>query len=207
MEIVRRTWIVILLASGLWVCVAGTGCARDAIVFGTSTRFGIELNTTEAGQQGARVGYKRAEGVTMPTRYREVTTTPDGGKKKGDWKLRDKAFPVFAAFRFDTGSLLLAGLGTTEVEQRFATGQAAVSATSTAEGIQAMLSAGFVSTGLSECLAVWNGRDPANTTRLGEWMRDNGLPEEPTMFIYSDMVTDEARQQAIDALDIDCDGN
>lgn len=171
-----------------------SGCAKDAVIFSTSTRLGIELNTTEGGQQGVRIGYKRSEGVTMPQR-------------KEDGTLRDEAYPVFAAFRFDTGSVLLAGLGTTEIDQRFATGDAANAATSSESALSAMLAAKYVSTEASECLARWrsDGAGPARSAALGDWLVENGLEREPAAFIYSNYGSDDQRKMAIAALGVDCE--
>ena len=170
------------------------GCAKDAVVFSTSTRLGIELNTTEAGQQGVRIGYKRSEGVTMPQR-------------KEDGTVREEAYPVFAAFRFDTGSVLLAGLGATKIDQRFATGEAADSATKTEQSLAAMLATRYVETDASRCLAAWQqeGDRAANSAAIGDWLVANGMDREVTAFIHSNAHTDEQRLAAIAALGIDCE--
>ncbi len=109
MDSLRRPLLVLVVAA---TAAASMGCAR-AVVFATGTRVGIELNAVENGQQTVMVGYKRSEGVFMPVR------------EEDDEAPRKTAFSTLSASNFETGTLLLAGLGSTKVKSVFATGAAA----------------------------------------------------------------------------------
>ena len=188
-RLVRGWWPI-----GCLLLILSMGCMKDAVVFGTSTRFGIELNTTEPGQQGIRVGYKRAEGVTMPTR-----------DESGN--LHEETFSTLSAFRFSTGNLLLAALGLTEVEQYFATGAAADAASTDAQTLANFLalSGSFVDSEARDCLTSW-ATTKEKMTVLGQWMEEEqSLPNAPVSFINSDGFTDEKRKQAIRDLSVPCE--
>ncbi|MCR9093061.1 MAG: hypothetical protein NXI30_02480 [bacterium] len=104
----------VLIISALTALV---GCSADGIVFATWTRTGIEISPAEGGQQSVAIGYERAEGITMPTRR-----TDDEGNSG---PVMDEAYPTLSVFQMDSGSVLLAGLGTTRVHSVFAVGKAA----------------------------------------------------------------------------------
>ena len=121
-----------------------SGCARDAVLFATSSTLGIELNAADNAQQTVKVGYQRIEGVIMPV---GEETAPTGASAQahpyrsffancpvtrwfvrapGDRRLLPEAYSVLSRSEIDTGSLLLGGLDRgTEVRAIFATGAAA----------------------------------------------------------------------------------
>lgn len=103
-----------LLALFLVLSPCGGGCVSDAILFTTATQVGIEVNGLDNGKQTARIGYERAEFVSMPVR-------------KKDGSLRSEAYSVVSAFHFDSGTILLSASGPqpTKIVQIFATGAAA----------------------------------------------------------------------------------
>lgn len=96
------------------------GCASNAVVLSTATRTGVEINTTEAAQQGAHVGIERFEGVIMPI----VATN-----KNGETIYLNEAYPIYSKYYFHSGGLL-AKLASKDdrgliLKQAFATGRAA----------------------------------------------------------------------------------
>jgi hypothetical protein len=101
-----------------------SGCG-NALVFSTSTLYGIELNALEGGQQTAKVAVQRLEGVSMPTcRYegpKDWFTTRSCDPKE----MRKEAYSTLAIMDSKTGPLLLPDLKTGYVNQVFVTGQAA----------------------------------------------------------------------------------
>lgn len=112
--------------SGLAVGVLlGMGCVSDSVVFSTATMYGIELNAVEQGGQTIKVGFHRVEGVVMPM-------------VDDDGNLLDEAYPVAAAYKSNTGALLLAALTNNYVRQSFATGAAADSPLAQAGVINAL---------------------------------------------------------------------
>jgi hypothetical protein len=108
-----------------WVVLPGmallmAGCASNAVVLSTATRNGVEINTTEAGQQGAHVGFERFEGVIMP-----IVGTNQNGKTI----YLNEAYPIYSKYYFHSGGLL-AKLASKDdrgliLKQAFATGRAA----------------------------------------------------------------------------------
>lgn len=97
--------------------LALAGCSTNTVVFTTATRLGVEINSTEPGQQGAHVGYERFEGAIMPM----VATD----KEQAESRL-DEAYPIYSRHYFHIGSLkpkFLGGEGRgIVVIQAFATG-------------------------------------------------------------------------------------
>ena len=107
MGALTRTLVVVIAS------LAVSGCLKNAVVFATATRTGIEISPTNEGQPGVHVGYRRAEGVTMPT------TNEKGETLK-------KAYPVMSAYAMGTGGLWPPQRITrTIVKQVFASGRAA----------------------------------------------------------------------------------
>lgn len=188
------------LRNGVAVCGAALviapalGCARNLVVFSTSTSLAVAVGVTEAGQQGIQVGYKRFEGVTQPVRDEQDA-------------LAREAYPVFAAFRSDTRALLISALGTSEIEQRFATGNAAKNATSDSRAFSALVGGSFVSSQSSACLDRWTDGRPDRVAELGDWMERNGFERQPNSFIFSDAFTDRDRERAIAEIPVPCDGS
>lgn len=87
-------------------------CQTNGLYFATGTQVGVELGVVSPNEQAVTVGYKRAEGVTMPTRRIDGTLIP-------------KAYPVLSIFDLKSGGFNLTKLGSLKVKQVFATGKAA----------------------------------------------------------------------------------
>ena len=87
MKSVRATWVATSLLAAL--ALTSTGCFTNAIAFSTSTQTAVEIATTE-GEPGVRFGYRRIEGVSMPT-------------KLEDGRNVEKAYSVLSFFSQDTG--------------------------------------------------------------------------------------------------------
>lgn len=99
-------------------CAATMLSSCATVIFSTVSTFGVELSAAEGGQPGARVGYNRFEGVTMPHRYVEGKEDP-------------KTYSVRSISEFESGPLFLPTIGEAtrgvKVIQVFATGEAASS--------------------------------------------------------------------------------
>lgn len=110
-----RAWLV--LPS---VALLMAGCASNVVILSTATRTGVEINATEAAQQGAHVGIERFEGVIMPIVASDNT---------GQYAHLKEAYPIYSWYYFHSGSLAekLASKDTRGLilKQSFATGQAA----------------------------------------------------------------------------------
>ena len=96
------------------------GCASNVVILSTATRTGVEINATEAAQQGAHVGIERFEGVIMPI----VATN-----KTGETIYLAEAYPIYSRYYFHSGGLVAKLSGKDDrgliLKQSFATGQAA----------------------------------------------------------------------------------
>ncbi len=186
--------LVKILASGGLIAlllVINSGCAPSAIVFATSTMAGIELAPAEAGQQTAHIGYKRAEAVIMPTR-----------NKKGE--LLSEAYPVSSAYRFETGRILLDGLGTTRIHQVFATGKAAEKNAGTAVREAFGFTGSFAETELTvDCIDRWLDADPQHVQELQQWWDENSQDGFAVLLIRTKERAAE-RQRFIGAKNIPC---
>jgi len=146
LRIVLQAAIVLALMGGLSGCQ--TVAHRDNILFGTDTKFGIDIAPATTGATAAQftVGYKRIEFVNMPLLVNAVdskacgagaesgTGKPCAGSSLADAKYvskggeagnREDAYSVFASFgaEFGGGSNGTAG----GLAQFFATGNAAQS--------------------------------------------------------------------------------
>ena len=101
------------------VVVMTCGC-RSTVTFAASTMIGVEINGVETGEQSAKVGYQRVEGVTMPLRFDE-----EAGSLDNSGEVMPDAYPVISAFKMKTGSLFSSSMGDMEIHQVFASGEAA----------------------------------------------------------------------------------
>lgn len=111
-------------AAGVLLLLFLSGCG-NALVFSTSTLFGIELNALEGGQQTAKVAIQRMEGVSMPACKYESTADWFTTRSCNPAKMRREAYSTLAIMDSETGVLLLPGLTNSYVKQVFATGRAA----------------------------------------------------------------------------------
>lgn len=102
------------------VALLMAGCASNVVILSTATRTGVEINATEAAQQGAHVGIERFEGVIMPI----VATN-----KTGETIYLAEAYPIYSRYYFHSGGLLAKLAGKDDrgliLKQSFATGTAA----------------------------------------------------------------------------------
>ena len=98
-----------------------TACS-NAVVVSAGSRFGFEANAIENGGQHVAVGYKRQEGVLMPSRKSEETCRE---KPKENCAFKE-TYPVLSAIHIQTGGLDLSQLGAVEIQEVFLVGQAAV---------------------------------------------------------------------------------
>jgi hypothetical protein len=110
------TFRTISLLAVLLVLPLATAC-QNSILFTTSNLTGLELNTVEGGQQTAKLGYQRFEGVVMPMRTRELA---DGTV------IYEEAYSVLAATSMQSKGFLTSTLSNVRITQVFATGRAAV---------------------------------------------------------------------------------
>lgn len=117
-----------LALGSMAVALFTTGCMTNAVTFSTATRFGIEIATTDQ-SPGAKVGYQRFEGTTMPFRHEE------------DGTMLAEAYPLVAGFGYSTGGLIpvisTQPMGT-RIRQVFATGEAAKETTAPAVVLSAL---------------------------------------------------------------------
>lgn len=108
-------WLVLPLAA-----ILIDGCASNAVVLSTATRTGVEINATEAGQQGAHIGFDRFEGVIMP-----IVSTNEAGQTI----YLKQAYPIYSKYYFHSGGLVPTLFGGDDaglvIKQSFATGIAA----------------------------------------------------------------------------------
>lgn len=112
-----RSILMLHLAVVAMLPMWGVGCT-NAILFSSSTLSGVEFNAAEGGEQAARIGYRRIEGVIMPVaKENKGTKNPE---------LMDEAFSVLSISKFESGSLFTKAFTTGRVTQVFATGRAAV---------------------------------------------------------------------------------
>ena len=108
------------LIQSLFLAAAGvafSGCASNSVAFVTTTTTGVEINAVEGGQQSAKVGFERFEGVVMPmvTKNNEKETV----------YLTD-AYPIYAEYEFHSGGLTTTGENAgLIIRQVFAIGRAA----------------------------------------------------------------------------------
>ncbi len=137
----RAFFAALLLASLL-----GPACARDSVVFGTSSTLGIEVAGPADNQVTIKVGFDRTEGATMPLfdaryenrwtdrkidednpTYCEIWIVGDIMCRVAYRERRHVGYATLAALRIDTGGLIPANLQQegTVVSQLFATGSAA----------------------------------------------------------------------------------
>ncbi|MFM8419388.1 MAG: hypothetical protein ACKOEQ_04590, partial [Verrucomicrobiota bacterium] len=102
------------------VAMLMAGCASNVVILSTATRTGVEINATEAAQQGAHVGIERFEGVIMPI----VATN-----KTGETIFLAEAYPIYSRYYFHSGGLVAKLTGKDDrgliLKQSFATGRAA----------------------------------------------------------------------------------
>jgi len=157
----------LLILSIVLAVVVTTGC-QNTLYFATGTQFGIEINAAEGGRQTAKIGYHRMEGVVMPLR-RTDEQAEEGGK------LKPAAYPVLSIFDLESGTLLLAGLGTTKVRQVFATGRAAVQEKSV-ESVNNTMRA-LAGVPIPDTRDQLSSEDLALNEAYGDWISDADNPD------------------------------
>ena len=164
------------------------GCANTVVV-STSTMIGVEINAADAGEQTAKVGYQRAEGVVMPIRKSKANV------RCGESSIIPNAYPVISVFELKTGSLLLAGLGPLRLNSVFATGRAAVAdnePSSVVNSFSALKTGTYIKDPAGDALRrFWKPDgthiDTKNQERIQQWLKDNNLSGESiTFFMRSD---------------------
>lgn len=144
--------------------VTTSACAPHAIVFATSTSTGIDISATSEQSGEVIIGHRRMEGATMPT------TVSVGGKSQSV----QKAYPLLAAYKLDTGAVWPPDrFGHATVTQVFATGRAAMVPTApaavatafeAASGIPASMPDEEATTAAEACMNLLE--DERDATRL-----------------------------------------
>jgi hypothetical protein len=69
-------------ALGIVWLLAGSGCINDHVVFTTSTKFALDISQQADQPPKVMLGYKREEGVFLPSPHEPSTTTISESEKK-----------------------------------------------------------------------------------------------------------------------------
>lgn len=120
---------VIVLICCLLFAAGCTGTQRRPLIFTTSTKVGLDLSATGGVLNNATFGYKRFEGAILPVR-------PENSEDCGSPPVPKDAPSVFAAI--DLENSWLSGIKLFEL---FATGQAAIEASTKPEWAVGLLDA------------------------------------------------------------------
>lgn len=201
------------------ILLTTTGCATpkhsNVLIFGTNTKFALDLSADTTGNPGITIGYARQEAVWMPLLantgkdYEPSLCATENCLYKGTEGNDKDTYSVLASFgaKFSaeyTGTSPKAGGG---LAQYFATGLAARKLAGQPNSYKLFsVQTEDVKYGPDESTKIireWLKKDKKNREKLSKWLENNGYSREDIPYILNGREYSELRNDLLKDKDLD----